>query len=79
MARLVGRVQDLVVEDGEVQGKTEADRVCWGKVSLSDFGGILVCLKRLVCGALSLFGDSEFSKVSVIVTLPVQMSDGVID
>jgi len=27
----IGGVEDLVVEDGEVEGKTEANGVCWGE------------------------------------------------
>jgi hypothetical protein len=41
VARTVGRVQDLVVEDGEVEGQAEADGVGWGQLSLGDVGGIL--------------------------------------
>lgn len=41
VASTVGRVQDLVVEDGEVQRKTQADGVGRGELSLGDVGGIL--------------------------------------
>lgn len=41
VASTVGRVEDLVVEDGEVQGQTEADGVGGGELSLSDIGGAL--------------------------------------
>ena len=41
MACAVGRVEDLVVEDREVQGETKADGVSWGKVGLGNIGGIL--------------------------------------
>ena len=41
MARLVGRVKDFIVEDGEVERETKANRVGWRKFSLSDIGGIL--------------------------------------
>lgn len=41
MASPVRRVQDLVVEDTEVEGETETDRVCWSEFSLRDIGGIL--------------------------------------
>jgi hypothetical protein len=41
-ARLVGAVQDLVVEDGEVEGKSEADGVRRGELSRGDGGRRLV-------------------------------------
>lgn len=75
VASLVWGVQDLIVEDGEVEGKTKADGVCWGKVSLSNFGSHLVSLKGLVSGLLSLVANSKFSKITVVVTLPLEMSE----
>lgn len=41
MASTVGRVQDLIVEDREVQGETETDGVGRSELSLSDVGGVL--------------------------------------
>ena len=41
MTRAVGRVQDLIVEDREVEGKSEADRMGRGELSLSDVRGVL--------------------------------------
>jgi len=46
MTSLIRRVQDFVVEDREVQGKTETDWVSWGKVGLGDFGSVLVSLSE---------------------------------
>ena len=37
----VGRVQDFVVEDREVQRETETNRVRWSELSLCNIGGIL--------------------------------------
>ena len=71
MASLVRRVEDLVVEDGEVQGKTKTNWVGWGKVGLSNFGSVLVSLERLVGGLLALVTGGELSKVTVVVTLPL--------
>ena len=71
MASLIGRVEDLVVEDGEVQSETKSDWVGRGEISLSNFGSILVCLKRLVSGLLSLIASGEFGQISVVVALPV--------
>ena len=72
VASLIRGVEDLIVEDREVQGKTEADWVRGGEIGLSDFGSILVGLKGHVCRALSLLGDGELGKISVVVTLPVE-------
>lgn len=43
VAGAVGRVEDLVVEDGEVQGKTKANGVGRGEISLGNIGGVLDC------------------------------------
>ena len=65
VASAVGRVQDLVVEDREVQGQTQADGVGGGELGLSNVGGrlwtqsmlalqvnhvVASYLVRLVCG-----------------------------
>lgn len=71
MASLVWGVQDLVIEDREVEGETQADRVSWSKVGLGDFGSVLVRLKGLVCRDLSLVAESELGEVAVIIALPV--------
>ena len=78
MASLIRRVEDLVVEDGEVESKTKANGVCWGKIGLSDFGCVLVSFKRKIGGALSLVGNGELGEVSVVVTLPIVVSDQMI-
>ena len=41
MAGTVGRVENLVVEDGEVEGQAEADGMRGGEVGLGDVGGVL--------------------------------------
>jgi hypothetical protein len=70
MARLIRRVQDLIVENGEVESETKADWVGWSKVSLGDFGSVLVGLERLVGRLLSLVADGKLSKITVVVSLP---------
>jgi hypothetical protein len=70
VACLVGRVQDLVVENGEVESKTKTDWVCWSKISLSNFGGVLVSLQGLVGRLLSLVTNGELSKITVVISLP---------
>ena len=71
MASLVRGVQNLVVEHGEVQGETQADRVGGRQVSLSNLGGSLVSLERLVGGVLAAVSHGELGKVAVVVALPV--------
>jgi hypothetical protein len=70
MAGLIRRIQDLIVENGEVEGQTQADWVGWCKVSLCNFGGVLVSLEGLVGRLLSLVANGELSKVTVVITLP---------
>ncbi len=70
VASLIGGVQDLVVENGEVEGETEADGVRGRQLGLRNFGGSLVCIQRLVGRLLSSVTDGELGKVSVIITLP---------
>jgi hypothetical protein len=41
VASPVGAVQDLVVEDGEVEGKTKADGVSGSELSLGNVGSAL--------------------------------------
>ena len=72
LASLVGRVEDLVVEDGEVQGKTKTDGVGGSQVLGSDLSGGLVSLERLVGRSLALVANGELSEVTVVVTLPTK-------
>jgi hypothetical protein len=74
VASLIGGVEDLVVEDGEVEGKTKTDRVCWRKIGLSDFGGVLVGLQGLICRDFPLVTKGELGEVSVIVSFPAKLS-----
>lgn len=41
MAGAIGRVEDLVVEYGEVEGEAETDRVGGGELGLRDIRGVL--------------------------------------
>lgn len=41
VASTVGGVKDLVIENGEVQGKAKADGVSRGEVSLGNIGSVL--------------------------------------
>ena len=70
MARLIRRIENFVVENGEIQGETKADWVGGSKVSLSNFGGILVGLEGFVGRSLTLVTKGEFSQIAVVIPLP---------
>lgn len=67
---LIRGVQDFIIKHGEVEGQSEADRMGWGKVSLRDFGCVLVGLQRFIGGFLALVTEGELSQVAVVITLP---------
>ena len=46
VASLVGSVEDLVVKNRKVQSEAKTDWMSWGKLSLSDVGGVLVQVKE---------------------------------
>lgn len=70
MASLVRSVEDLIVENGEVEGKAEADRVGGSKVGLGNLRSSLVGLERLIGRGLALIANGELGEVAVVVTLP---------
>ncbi len=45
VARLIWRVEDLIVEYGKVQSKAETDRMSRGKIGRSHFSCCFVCLQ----------------------------------
>jgi hypothetical protein len=87
VAGAVGRVEDLVVEDGEVERQAETDWVGGSKLSLSDVGSVLfrvslihpgsACRNYLVGfmgssgSSLALITRGKLGEVAVIVTLPI--------
>ncbi len=71
VASLIWGVENLVVEDGEVQGKTKTDWVSWGKIALGNLGSGLVSLEGLVGGLLALVANGKLSEVAVVITLPI--------
>lgn len=73
MASLIGGVENLVVEDGEVKGETQADRVGRRKLSSGNLSGSLVSLKGLVGGVLAAVANGELSEITVVVTLPARL------
>lgn len=70
MASLVRRVEDLVVKDREVKSQSETDGVGRSKLRLSDLGGVLVGLERLIGSTLATVANGELGQVTVVVTLP---------
>lgn len=75
MASTVGGVQDLVVEDGEVEGQSEANGVGRGQLGDGDIRGVLVGLEGLVRGLLALVAGGELGQVAVVVTLHLVVED----
>lgn len=71
MASLIGSVEDLVVEDGEVQRKAQADGMGGRQLGLGNLGGGLVGLERLVGRVLAAVANGELGEITVVVTLPV--------
>ena len=78
LAGLVGRVEDLVVEHGEVESKAETDWMRGCEIGGGDFGSGLVRFKRLVCGLLALVGHGKLGEVAVIIALPIVQALSVI-
>mmetsp|Transcript_2923 Transcript_2923/g.5010 ORF Transcript_2923/g.5010 Transcript_2923/m.5010 type:complete len:233 (+) Transcript_2923:722-1420(+) len=75
MAGTLGRVEDLVIEDTEVKGQTQADGVRWWQVHKSD---VLCCLvgKQRVLGCLfAICTGLELGQVAVVVALHLQVED----
>jgi hypothetical protein len=71
VASLIRSVEDLVVEDREVEGETQADGVRGRQLGLGNLGGSLVGLERLVGGVLAAVADGKLGEVTVVVTLPI--------
>lgn len=70
MTSTIRGVEDFIVEDGEVEGETETDGVGGCEFRLSNVRGGLVGVMGVTGGFLSLVAKGEFSKVSVVVSLP---------
>ena len=73
-AGLVGLVKDFVVENAEVEGKTQSDGVSGGKGLVGNGASTLVGLKRLLGGLVALVASSELGEVAVVITLPSGLS-----
>ena len=70
MTGLVGSIQNLIVEDREVEGKTQTNWVRGRKLGLGNLSGSLVRLEGLVGGILAAVAGGEFGKIAVVVSFP---------
>jgi hypothetical protein len=59
------RVEDFIVENGEVEREAKTDGVCWWEFSYGDVGG-LVSIERL-SAVFSFVASCELSEVAVVV------------
>jgi len=78
MASLLGRVENLVVEDGEVQRETESDGVSRSEFGRGDLGCSLVRLVSGVGSLLALISSGEFGEVTVVISLHLVVEDLII-
>ena len=75
LASLLGRVEDLIVEDGEVERQTEADGMRGLHLGLSNLEGLLVSLLRIFENLCSSVTHSHLGEVPVIISLHLQVKD----
>jgi len=68
-------IQDFVVEDGEVKGKTESDWVGGLEVLVGDVRGLLVGIEGTGRDGLVAITSCVFGHVSVVVALHLQVED----
>merc|ERR1712117_221380 len=73
LASLLGRVEDLVVEDGEVERQTEANRMRGLHLGLSNFKSFLVSLLRIFENSCSSVTHSHLGKVPEVIALHLQI------
>ena len=69
---MIRRVEDLVVEDGEVERETKTDWVSRGEISAGNFGGVLVGFEGLVGRDLTLLAHGKLGQVAVVVSFPMR-------
>jgi hypothetical protein len=70
MACAIGTIQNLIIEDREVEGKSKTARVCWRQFSDSNIGGGLVSIEGLVGRVFPLAACGKVSQVEVVTTYP---------
>jgi hypothetical protein len=76
VARALGRVEDLVVEDREVEREPEPDRVRRREVDERDVLRGLVREQRVLGGLLAVGAGLELGQVAVVVALFVLFEGG---
>lgn len=74
-AGLVGRVEDLVVEYGEVERESESDRVCGRKFGRGDGRSRFVRFEGSFRGLRTCVTGSKFGEVSVVISLHLVVED----
>ena len=67
LARLVVVVHDFVVEDGEVEGETEADWVAWVK-TFGELVCLIVSFEGTLLDSIELVLIGRLSDVSIVIT-----------
>lgn len=75
VASAVRRVQDLVVEHREVQGKAKTNRVSGGQLGLCNIRCRLVRIVSVRRSLLPLLAGGELGEVTVVVSLPVKVGN----
>ena len=60
-------VHDLIVEDGEIQGKSQSDRVGGLQLGSGDICGVVICFKGGSGGLVVLLSDGVLADVSEVV------------
>ena len=71
----VGWVEDLVVEDREVECKSESNRVSWSKIGQGHITGCLVGHQTALGNWFALIASCKLGQISVIIALPVWSED----
>ena len=74
-ARTIGRVQDLVVEDGEVERQSEPDRMRGHELAGGNVTGRLVGDETVLGRLLAIVAGGELGQVSVVVALHLVVED----
>jgi len=69
-ARAVGRVEDFIVEYGEVKSQTQTNRVCRLKVCHCNITSSFVSNQTVFCSLLPVISCGKLSKIPVVITLP---------
>jgi len=66
----VGRVEDFIVEYGEVKSQTQTNRVCRLKVCHCNITSSFVSNQTVFCSLLPVVSCSKLSEIPVVIALP---------